>query len=491
MTSTERRTLQEFVSWAFSSNNPSLVGLAILCIGVSIQCLDRNAHAHIIHKLPGRPEDLARSYFDQVVSLIVEEMDHANSLDGIRVIMMMAAIFVNLGQAKKSWALHHRAISYAQILGLHKSHRIYTSETETEIARRRLSWLSLCQADAYLSLLLGLPYAYNSKTIGNTVVGSSTTSAFQHSLIHLTTRVIDRNQEGNSHSHQETDQVQQNLDKLYQRMSDDFWNAPSAFASGAIGREEYFECTTAQFWYYGLIVLLQMPLMVKSLESTQNDRHRLACLEASREALKRYGNMRTDMSSAFSICKLMDYQAFIFSTLLLLGIFSQIRNPSHGVDNNEDWLLVHSIMEILRRAAETPGNKIAVQAVHGLSTLIEILGSGSFLARETSGASYTKITVPYSGVITICPASHRDHGHPTTRLSPQMPQTFTISSDDYDQSFSPDLIDPMSSQTYNLSFSDFNLEGASQAENDNFDWLCIDLDWASMVHGDSHDDCSG
>jgi hypothetical protein len=89
--------------------------------------------------------------------------------------------------------LNHQAGSYAQLLGLHRPQRLFRNESDEERTRRHRSWLSICQADVLLSLLLGLPYYADGRTVPVSILGETgTTSFFQLKLISLSARVIDK-----------------------------------------------------------------------------------------------------------------------------------------------------------------------------------------------------------------------------------------------------------------------------------------------------------
>jgi hypothetical protein len=180
-----------------------MVGLAILSIAVSVQQLDSKKLGYIICRLPRMPGELFQEYFELVDRLIVNDSEFASTMEGIEVIMMSGKLLMNFGLLKKCWVLNHRAGSYAQLLGVHRPQRLFRDESDAERARRHRSWLSICQADVLLSLLLGLPYYADGRTVPiSTLVESVTTEFFKLKLINLSARVIDKNQMGLSLSTQ-------------------------------------------------------------------------------------------------------------------------------------------------------------------------------------------------------------------------------------------------------------------------------------------------
>jgi hypothetical protein len=303
--------------------------------------------------------------------------------------------------------LFHRAVAHSQLLGFHRPERLSMAETEEQRHRRIQSWLSLCSADVYISLLLGLPYAADGRTIPVTQSQHNATSILHHNLTLISAKVIDRNQTGLSLSVSRTEEIQKELETGTKDFDEIFWDSPAALASGKITRREYLEQLAAQCWIYQLLVLLHMPLMIHSVEDAQLEKHRVACLDASRNLLKIYHTMRSDPCSAFSMVKLIDYQAFVCSALLVLGLLGYGSSTNRTANQDKDRDLIRSTIATLRQASSTVNNPIASQAVQGLETLL-LLDQGK-CSHETGTACanpYVRIVVPQIGTITILPGEY-------------------------------------------------------------------------------------
>ena len=381
-------------------------------IAISIEQLDANLHGHIIRQLPHPPGELFHDYFDRVNRLVINHNGHSTSRAGIEVIMKSSKILMNLGLLKMTWILHHRAISHAQLLGLHRPYRISSDETVSQMNSRQDTWFSLCQKDLYISLLLGLPYASDGSTISANVYGRpGTLGCLFYRLIRLSARVIDRNQMGCGTSISDTHDIEKHIDAAADELSGELWNAPAALGQGRINRETYTECLGSQLWFFQLKVLLHQPLMIQSIEDHSLIYHRDACFSACRDTLRIYHLMRSDSLSAFGMVKLIDYQAFICSAILLLGLLGYgTSNPtplSQTVDQYHDADTVQSTLDILRKASKESSNSTASQAVRGLETLAKIVNTGkSGVCTSDSDnprTCFIKITIPGSGVISIAP----------------------------------------------------------------------------------------
>lgn len=463
-----------------------------MCVSVSIQQLSNTDHHHIIAQLPRPPGTLVQEYFAQVDTLIVNDSDYASTREGIEVILLSAKTLMNLGLIKKTWILYHRAVSYCQLLGLHRPQQLFERETDEEKHQRHLSWVSVSNADVYLSLLLGLPYASDCRTIPMSFFGDQGTLPwFSHNLSTLSVRVIDRNQAGLSLSTELANQIQLEIESVDQAMDSDFWDCATSVANGSVTRSEYFEQITSQFWYHQLKVSLHMPLMIQSVESHELEGHRLACLESSRDLLKTYRILRTDTNSAFNMVKVIDYQAFICAALLVLGVLGYGSSPSadQSIKRAQDIKLVDGTVDILRQAAGTSNNNIASQAVQGLETLSSLIGANDCARNLKEGQCATplvKIVVPYAGTIMIAAGeflkSQKNLQHSSQPiLNP--PPVFTLSHGIF-QTFQEHLATPPNIGSQASAQNNIQSYGSDLLP----EVTSIDFEWGSMVNMTAEDD---
>ncbi|TGO24255.1 hypothetical protein BPAE_0107g00020 [Botrytis paeoniae] len=263
------------------------------------------------------------------------------------------SIIVNLGLNRKCWILTHQAISYSQLLNLHRPH-LSTDKNTLEKNQRIQSWLSLCAGDVYLSLLLGLPYAADGRTIPTTHNQNNPTAQFHHNLIILSSKVIDRNQRSLHLSIPHTQKIQTSLLTATQILPPSFWDPQTSLSQNKISRPEYLEQIAAQ--------------------------------------------------------------SFVCSTLLILSMLGYGSCENGGRDENNDRELIARTIASLTQAGNSLGNLVAKQAVQGLESLM-LMGRENCPRREERRGDgegevlslrnpYAKIVVPYVGVITISPGEY-------------------------------------------------------------------------------------
>lgn len=331
-------------------------------------------------------------------------------------------------------------------------------------------------------MLLGLPYAADGRTIPITRSQHNATLLLQHNLILLSAKLIDRNQMGLSLSVTHTEEIEKDLEAATKELDETFWNSVAALASGRISRQEYLERISAQCWLNQLQVLLYMPLMIHSVEDSRFEKHRTACLDASRNLLKIYHIMRSDTFSAFSMVKLIDYQAFVCSALLILGLLGYGGSSHTTVNQDKDRSLIDLAITTLREASATVNNPIASQAVQGLETLMSL--DPRICPYKTGGGcvnAHIRIVVPRIGTIKISPGEYLTNSpqYENLTVADHSLPVFTLSQDLFPDG--PDPSNQPSTLASNTSFDIRQENGQEFDDNINPELAYIDFDWQSTI----------
>jgi hypothetical protein len=101
------QTLQDFLIFAFNSEIPAVVGLAVLCIAECIRKLNVHEHESILRQLPRPQGELFQKYFEKVDRLINADTDLSNCKEGLDCLIMSAKIFQHVGLPKRTWLMFH------------------------------------------------------------------------------------------------------------------------------------------------------------------------------------------------------------------------------------------------------------------------------------------------------------------------------------------------------------------------------------------------
>lgn len=399
------KSLQEFVFWGLCQQNPNLLALALQCVVFSVYQTRPGTYDHEL-SLPIPMKDLMGECLSTIEKTVIGDDDYAGNFEGLEVIVMQGRCYVNLGQPQKAWLLLHRAISVAQLLGLHRKGSIRKIELQISESQRQNLWWTLNELDRYLSLVLGLPYAVDDDSHGNQTLvdsGPMTIASYRRNLSLIALRIMQRNMACPDISPTATTEINQALDDLE--------NSNFQLCSSNTTPEDTYQYLVVRFWHNQMKSFLHLPFMLRSQAELRFPTSYHAAFSASREMLRLYHLMRLDPSNAFHMCRVIDFQAFTAAMLILLGRMGQERLSSVYGDA-DDVQLVDTTIKILQDASSEYGGSVAAQSVKVLNKLRSILHINSAGAVHAD-TMLEKISVPYFGTIKIskgpqASTSHRD-----------------------------------------------------------------------------------
>lgn len=438
-------TLQDFLLFAYNSEIPAVVGLAVLCIAECLRKLFMPTHEALISQLPRPPQELFQILLERVDRLINTDGDFSNTKAGIDCLMMSGKLYQGLGLPKRSWLSFHKgefsgifpscprlkctAIVYAEFHGLHRF-LPQPGESKEDCQIRRNAWDNLCQTDLFISMTLGLPYAASGRNIPPSYFGEPGTLLwFQKQVMDAAAQLIDRNQSGLMNDEIPTRAITDLLDVAASKMHPEFWNGPQLLRQATSNRRQAIESTTKQMFYWLIRLFNHLPFSIQSIEQPQLEGHRFACQAGCRGMLTIYNVMRSD--KILDAANLIDYQAFISSSILLLGLLGYGNSPTSytQIDHDADRDLVSMTLQVLHETSNTGNNTVAAEAVEGLESLFMLTDPAAHhAAREMDLKELkTRIKIPYIGTIYIAPGEQLQRTHPATPESfPALP-CFTFS----------------------------------------------------------------
>lgn len=407
-------TIRESVSHSLRSEKPAELAKIMLCIAISIHQLPNNFDWSKLH-LSEDPAELMERYIATVDKLITSDDEIAATLDGIECMMLEAKYHVNMGRPRRAWLLFHRALAFAQLLGIHRL-AAQSDKTSLDYQRSANIWCHLVLGDRYLSLLLGLPYSVGDNFVtpylpisGPQASSVSRGEIYCGKMLPIITKMIDRNQSVVPMGYSATLRLDQELEELHNTQDADWWTLD--FVPGT-PPEEYFDRLSAHFYHHQAKLLLHMPFMLRSSSDKRYQYSHSAALDAAREMIRIYEALRTNHAVGPFICKLIDFQAFTGAMLILLHLcgYSQRHRGNHSqadLDQDQsDSALIDKTIALLKDAAKEPGGVVAAQAAQAMEMLARVReGADDEKIRECAGES-CQVSVPYFGTISIGMGKH-------------------------------------------------------------------------------------
>lgn len=399
---TDRRcnTIKESISHSLRSENPAEVAKMILCIAISIDQLPSDWDFSQLH-LDGSRQELMERYIATVDQLITSDDEIAATVDGIECMCLQAKYYINIGRPRRAWLVFRRAISFAQLLGLHRLALMKPAKPDLQHTRQVSLWTHLFQGDQYLALTLGLPLSIQSQFCDPCIPALDQPTehtegdAFQLRISPIIAKIVDRNQNPTL-DFSLTLRLDQEMDDLAQSVSQDWWGRTDAPAPTI---EEHFDRLLSQFYFHLVRKLLHLPFMLKSTTDKRYQYSYTAALDSSRDMIRFYDALRgTDAVGPF-ICKLVDFQAFSAAMLILLNLYGYSDGSQKNTEQDQsDSALVDTTIEILRGASKEAGGIVAAQSLKALEMIAEARHGCN---GEHNSQCTVKVSIPYFGTVRV------------------------------------------------------------------------------------------
>jgi hypothetical protein len=353
-------TLDQFARYALREGTcHDLAGVAHVLASVSKGCL--------FHKL-----------LQFVHQFVISNDELMHSVDGLQCAALQGVFYSNSGEMARAWQTWRRALSFAQVLGLHKTRK--SSEED-------MAWWALYSLDRFFSLNLGLPPAIADEHCnliyqGQYIDKVATTEGFALRLSRITGNVINH-LEGcpNSSVHD----LSNELTRFAADMPPDFW------VSGPYQPTADWQMRImCHLMFYRIEFALHLPYLLAPTNfrpAPERDR----CIEASRKFLRTYIIFRHSSNKFAEICRVYDSVACAATMVLLLGIWAHGTPDMETVQASGDWGLIGSSMEFLRCISDRPGEIVAVRSYRALQQLTQSQSMGP----DVIESSAKKFKIPF------------------------------------------------------------------------------------------------
>lgn len=261
----------------------------------------------------------------EVSSMLVTSDDElVSSLEGVECIMIEAMYYNNSGNIRRAWVTHRRAMTIAQMLGLHRG---VASSVMLLDVRDRLRidpehmWYRLIISDRYLSLMLGLPQGSLESPFGSpqALEGCTALERLERMESIAGGLILQRNGAG-IHDLVKTQRIDKLLQEAAALMSPQWWLAPCVAAVVGNDNEAFSQTIRLmnQFTHYHLLAQLHLPYLLRPPDERKYEYSKATALVASREILTRFVSFRGSALVA-AYCRGIDLLAFIASTVLSLA----------------------------------------------------------------------------------------------------------------------------------------------------------------------------
>jgi len=401
-------------------SHPVMIARKLLLLGTFLQGIPSNP-------VKGSGT-MSRLLVETASKLVTNNDDLVNSLEGIECLMIEGMFHNNTGNLRRAWITHRKAMSIAQMMGLHRAPsptaKVVDAETQARIDPEYM-WYRLVITDRYLSLMLGLPQASLESPFGSPEALASCTPMERMERMQSIAggRILQRI---NVHDLAETHEADKLLREAASLMPPQWWLAPSISDTNGDGNNALTETLRLmnQFTHYHLLAQLHLPYLLHPSDDRRYDYSKITTVTASREILLLFVPFRSSGAAVTAYCRGVDFLAFIASTVLtlahidtrrrrapyVLGFLAHQRQSDRGLlertlecmenmaQGNSD-AMARRISDVLRRLLSVEAN-----AANGLSYCSTVASNESGAELEASGMCLDdtlQINIPYFGTVKI------------------------------------------------------------------------------------------
>ncbi|KAK2758082.1 C6 zinc finger domain-containing protein [Colletotrichum kahawae] len=428
--------VEHFVAGLYHPMHPVLLAKRMLTLATMLQRIPSTYKC--TPSTSETPRKIMERLADTAISLVCENNNLMGTIDALQCVILQTVYLANGGNLRLSLLACRRAVSIAQLMGIHRPHDQSPVETVDPSGPpdTLFVWFRIVYIERFICLLLGLPDSTRDHHSDLASDGSILPPLDDHPLgrleqVHcaVASRIIQRNQKDTHTSMFETTHT---LD-LEMRMAaagmpPRWWTLPK-FTS--LGNKPLTSVTESlrlcgQIFHYFLLVQLHLPFMLRSSPSGAASTSRIACVDASREILSRFVTIR----SAIGVCSIPDAADFFAliaaMTLLLAHVDTRRRDGGNDVlahQRHTDRDKVEETLELMREGSSTSTDVLAMKSADVLVRLLDIeahaardstvtanLSTGTMLtpSSESRGdqrgeSSVLRLRIPCYGTVTISP----------------------------------------------------------------------------------------
>lgn len=423
------QTAEDSTESLFQSTHPAILAKNMLFMATMLQRADRDP---VLKKsLSEPPQAIMKRLADSAVSLVCMNDKLMDSNEALLCLLLQSIYLANGGNLRLALLSCRRAMTIAQLMGLHRSQREETIKTfeSADTIDSRVLWFRLLYIEHFICLLLGMPssYPYTTATVP-VVLDDHPLERLEHLQVALAAKIMDRNERDPFFRNFDlTRSIDLDLQHAAATKPSRWWTVPRFTDTADNSLDMVWETIrmTDQLFHHFLIIQLHLPFMLQARGGPAIDSSKLACINASREVLTRYIATRT-YKGVCGVPVSVDFLALVAAMSLLLGHIDTHRmNSVGGVlahQRHTDRTMVEDTLGCMHDACSTSEDVLSIQSADVLRRLLKIeenaagglvystepspVPSAAEHRQQPSGEpSSFHLTIPYFGTVIISPAA--------------------------------------------------------------------------------------
>ena len=350
-------------------SHPVLFAGKLLLLSIFLQGIRSNTTAGGLAKLDSSWHDII-SRAVEAAGLVTDHDELAGSIEGIECIMMQSMYYDSAGNVRGAWIAIRRAITMAQIIGLHRG-----PDAPSPSLGLENMWFRLVQADRYMSLLLNLPQSSSDNVFATPTALDNRTAIEKMRRLDLLAagRILQltTSERTNSTITREIDLVLQQASAL---MPPRWWLLPSSPSDDPTPLLD-------QFTHFHLLFRLHIPYLLHPSHTSS----KIIALTASRAMLTRFLALHHHPAlTATTYCRGMALFSFTASATLCIAHLAAAQSHLEGHEDlaflaherQGDRGLVDHILVCLKEEEEDEVVRRMAGVLEYLVGIVEAAGEG-------------------------------------------------------------------------------------------------------------------
>ncbi|KAI0099746.1 hypothetical protein GGR51DRAFT_576176 [Nemania sp. FL0031] len=314
--------------------HPVLIARYMLLLAKFMQYLSPQCF-ETLNELSLPPRALMQRLAHTANSLAIDNEELLGTIEGLECVIIEGTFQANIGNIRRAWLAFRRALSIAQLMGIHRandSSPLNCVDSSSARVNCQTMWFRIVYVDRFLSLMLGLPTGSLDRGLASKANLAKETPLGQLSRVHcaVAAQISERN-DGDSTDYEITQKIDEQLQKAANSLPGKWWLTPNL--AGTDEKSVFQETLriVEQIYHYNLLNQLYLPSMLEfnhgSADTDARDRHSYAkhtCVNSSREVLSRFNALRSFSGIAFC-CRSIDFLGLMAAITLLLAHLSSHR----------------------------------------------------------------------------------------------------------------------------------------------------------------------
>ncbi|KAF6798150.1 hypothetical protein CSOJ01_12800 [Colletotrichum sojae] len=394
-------SVEHFVDGLYEPMHPVLLVKRMLTLATTLQRIptpnSRDLSSPVVS-----PRHILERLTETAISLVCENNRLMGSIDALQCIILQVAYLANGGNLRLSLLACRRAVSVAQLMGIHRPHDASAIEILDPgvPVDTHFIWFRIVYLERFLCLLLGLPESTHAHHSAPQFDGTLLALLDSHPFIRLehvhsvvASRIIQRNQHDSIHAMRD---VTRALDLELQTVADTmprrWWTIPR-FGNKTDVADSLRLC--CQVFHHFLLIQLHLPFMLQP--SPEASSSRAACTDASRAVLSRFVAIR----SAGDVCSTPDAADFFAliagMTLLLAHVDARRRGREGDVlahQRHTDRDKVEETLELMGETSSASTDVMSMRSADVLRRLLDIEERAARGSRFTASVAPSSVSTP-------------------------------------------------------------------------------------------------